>query len=443
MTTKIGRRAVLTGLSMSAASPLFGQAFPTNPDVVIIGAGSAGLSAGRVLQQAGVPFVIVEASGRVGGRAYTESTRLGQPIDVGCSWINGATNNPYAKLGYQNGFTMVDHSNADSDLFDLKGNRATGSDWVAYDNAWSAVLAALADAGRAGKDVPAASVIPDVPWGASVRSWMGAMDYGVTLDQVSTKSYWNSADAQPSYFVKEGLGTLVATLAEDLPISLNTPVRAIDYSGNGVRVETANGTINAKACLVTVSVGVLAAEKITFTPALPVEKQEAINDIPMGLLMKVPLMFDGARLDLGENNWVSYQLPEDKAGEGCFFVSWPCSWDYMMGFIGGSFAWNLYAEGQDAVVDYAMEELIRNVGSDARKHFKGGYATDWADNPHVLGAYGAVRPGKYDARTKLGAPIDDKLYFGGEATGGSISALVNGAYMSGRFNAQQIVAALS
>ena len=114
-----------------------------------------------------------------------------------------------------------------------------------------------------------------------------------------------------------------------------------------------------------------------------------------------------------------------------------------MGFIGGSFAWNLYAEGQDAVVDYAMEELIRNVGSDARKHFKGGYATDWADNPHVLGAYGAVRPGKYDARTKLGAPIDDKLYFGGEATGGSISALVNGAYMSGRFNAQQIVAALS
>ncbi|MEM9240380.1 MAG: NAD(P)/FAD-dependent oxidoreductase [Pseudomonadota bacterium] len=442
MTVKIGRRAVLAGLTAIGASPLMAQSIPTNPDVVVIGAGSAGLAAGRVLQQAGVSFVIVESSDRVGGRAYTETGRLGQPIDVGCSWVNGANNNPYAKLGYEKGFTMVDHSNADSDLFDMDGNPATGSDWVAYDKAWGAILEAMADAGRSGKDVSAASVIPDVPWGASVRSWMGAMDYGVTLDQVSTKSYWNSADSQPSYFVKEGLGTLVATLAEGMPISLNTPVTAIDYSGDGVTVETASGTIRAKACLVTVSVGVLAAEKIKFTPALPVEKQEAINDIPMGLLMKVPLMFDGARFDLGENNWVTYQLPENKAGEGCFFVSWPCGWDYMMGFIGGQFAWDLYGEGQDAVVDYAMDELVKFAGSDAKKRFKGGYASDWADNPNVLGAYGAVRPGKYGARAKLGAPINEKLFFGGEATGGAISALVHGAYMSGRFNAQQIVAAL-
>ncbi|MEL7396863.1 MAG: FAD-dependent oxidoreductase, partial [Pseudomonadota bacterium] len=216
MTVKIGRRAVLAGLTAIGASPLMAQSIPTNPDVVVIGAGSAGLAAGRVLQQAGVSFVIVESSDRVGGRAYTETGRLGQPIDVGCSWVNGANNNPYAKLGYEKGFTMVDHSNADSDLFDMDGNPATGSDWVAYDKAWGAILEAMADAGRSGKDVSAASVIPDVPWGASVRSWMGAMDYGVTLDQVSTKSYWNSADSQPSYFVKEGLGTLVATLAEGM-----------------------------------------------------------------------------------------------------------------------------------------------------------------------------------------------------------------------------------
>ncbi len=207
-------------------------------------------------------------------------------------------------------------------------------------------------------------------------------------------------------------------------------------------METANGTINAKACLVTVSTGVLAAEKIKFTPALPIAKQEAINDIPMGLLMKVPLMFDGARFDLGENNWVTYQLPEDKPGEGCFFVSWPCGWDYMMGFIGGQFAWDLYAEGQDAVVDYAMSELVHFVGSDARKSFKGGYASDWADNPNVLGAYGALRPGKYGARVKLGEPLDNKVFFAGEATAGAVSALVNGAYMSGSFNARQIAASL-
>ena len=113
-----------------------------------------------------------------------------------------------------------------------------------------------------------------------------------------------------------------------------------------------------------------------------------------------------------------------------------------MGFIGGPFAWDLYADGQDAVVDYALGELVRCVGSDAKKRFKGGYASEWADNPNTLGAYGAFRPGTYGVRAKLGAPIDDKVFFGGEATGGAISALVNGAYMSGRFNAQQIVNAL-
>ncbi len=443
MATNIGRRAVLAGLGIAGATPLWAQqSIPANPDVVIIGAGSAGLAAGRVLKQAGVSFVIVEAANRVGGRAYTESAKLGQPVDVGCSWVNGANNNPYAKLGYENGFTMIEHTNADSDLFDLDGNEASASEWAAYDQAWDAILTAMAKAGRAGKDVAASTVIPDVPYGASVRSWLGAMDYGTTLDNVSTKSYWNSSSSQPSYFVAEGLGTLVATLADGLPISLSNPVKAIDYSGPGVKVETVNGTIEAKACLVTVSVGVLAAEKIKFTPALPVEKQEAINDIPMGLLMKVPLMFDGARLDLGENNWVTYRLPEDKPGEGCFFVSWPCGYDYLMGFIGGQFAWDLYAEGQDAVVDYAMGELVHFAGSDARKRFVKGYASDWADNPNVLGAYGAVRPGKYGARAKLGAPVQDKLFFGGEAAGGAISALVHGAYMSGRFNAQQIIAAL-
>ncbi len=246
MAHELGRRAVLAGLGVTGATSLFAQSIPANPDVVIIGAGSAGLAAGRTLQQAGVSFVIVEAADRVGGRAYTESGRLGQPVDVGCSWINGANNNPYTKLGFENGFELIDHSNADSDLFDIDGNRASGSDWVAYNDAWGEILDAMAEAGRAGKDVPAASVIPDVPWGASVRSWMGSMDYGVTLDQVSTKSYWNSADAQPSYFVKEGLGTLVATLAEGLPISLNTPVTAVIAVGNRVSPVPPHGSGRAR-----------------------------------------------------------------------------------------------------------------------------------------------------------------------------------------------------
>lgn len=435
------RRAVLAGLAASAATPLFAQSLPTNPDVVIVGAGSAGLSAGRVLRDAGISFVIVESADRVGGRAWTETTSFGQPVDHGCSWIQGAPNNPYAKIGKLKKFTLVDHSDPGFHLFNLEGQPANASDWEAFGSAWNSAVEAISKAGRANEDVSIASVVPDMPYAAMVKSDL-ALSYGMDTENISTKEWWSGAESDPQYLVKEGLGSIVALLAEGLPISLNTAVTRIDTSGDGVSVETTDGTIRAKACLLTVSTGVLNAGKIKFTPELPVWKQEAIANIPMGLLMKIPLMFDGARLGLNDNYWAQYRMPEDQPGEAVSFLAWPCGLDYIMAFAGGDFAWNLYAEGQQAVVDYALNELVRLVGSDARKHFKGGFASDWADNPNVLGAYGVVKPGAFNARREIGKPIDDKLFFGGEAAAGALVQLVNGAYENGRANAQQIVALL-
>jgi len=96
-----------------------------------------------------------------------------------------------------------------------------------------------------------------------------------------------------------------------------------------------------------------------------------------------------------------------------------------------------------AVVDYALEQLVRCVGSDARKHFVKGFATDWADNPLTRGAYGAVRPGAWGARAVLAEPLAEKLFFAGEAMGGAISALVNGAFVSGRSAARAMARALA
>ncbi|MGX0879568.1 monoamine oxidase [Roseovarius sp. MBR-154] len=443
MTDTLSRRAVLVGMTLAGATPLLAQTLPTNPDVIIIGAGAAGMGAARELHKRGLSVVIVEAAPRVGGRAYTESATLGAPVDHGCSWISGATHNPFTQIGKKAGFTLVDHTTADTDLFDIDGNRASDADWAAYDRAWGALIRAVERAGAAGQDVPAASVVRDMPFGAAVQSWTGAMDYGVDFDQLSTADYYHGSESQPSYIVKEGLGAVVATLAEGLPVALDTTVQAVDWSGPGVAVETLRGTLRARACLVTVSTGVLNAGTIRFTPALPARKLQAAAEIPMGLLMKVPMLFDGARLGLGENNWVTYDIPADKAGEACYFVAWPCGHDYLFGNIGGQFAWDLYAQGQDAVVDFALEALVHCVGSDARKHFVKGFATDWADNPLTLGAYGAVRPGAWGARKVLAEPLAERLFFAGEAMGGATSALVNGAFKSGKSTAKAIARALA
>lgn len=424
-------------------NPHLSDQIPTNPDVVIVGAGSAGFGAARRLMKAGKSVVVLEAADRVGGRAWTQSDSFGVPVDIGASWISGADKNPYTKVARKKGFTLVEHTNAGTDLFRSDGSRASKQDFKDFAKDGKSVQKAINKAAKKGRDVAAADVIPgELPWAGAVQSWLGPMDYGVDFDQISTMDDWHGGSDQPSYFVREGLGAVVATKADGLPIKLNTKVTHVDWSGDGVRVETSGGTITAKACLITVSTGVLASSAIKFTPALPVEKMEAVHALPMGLLVKVPMMFDGARLGLGDNNWVTYQVPPDMPAKACYFIAWPCGQDYLFGNIGGRLGWELSREPSDVTVDFAMEELIKLVGSDARKHFIKGFRTDWANDPLALGAYAAVKPGHFGVRKILEAPVGERLFFAGEAMGGGHSALVSGAYNSGKRAARKIVKAL-
>ena len=294
--------------------------------------------------------------------------------------------------------------------------------------------------GKKGIDIPARDVIPgDLPWAGAVQAWLGPMDYGVEFDQISTLEDWYGESDQPSAFVAEGLGTVVMAEAEGLPISLNTPVLEIDWSGQGVRVVTANGSISAKACIITVSTGVLIDEGIKFTPALPAERMEALHGVPMGLLMKVPMLFDGARLGLGENHWVTSWIPNELPMKACYFIAWPCSADYLFGNIGGELGWELSREDPQVAVNFALDELVKLVGSDARKHFLKGVRTDWANDPYVRGSYGCVRPGHAGVRGKtLAKPIGDRLFFAGEACDVEYPGFVHGAWDSGRRTANKL-----
>lgn len=114
----------------------------------------------------------------------------------------------------------------------------------------------------------------------------------------------------------------------------------------------------------------------------------------------------------------------------------------MVGFVGGGFGWVLSGAGQNEAVEFALGEVVKIVGSDAHKHFVKGHLTKWADNPNTLGAYAAALPGEYGARSDLARPIGGKLFFAGEALGGSHVALCAGAHKSGEAVARQIVASL-
>ncbi len=427
----------MAGVFSSVAMPKAGAALPSDPDVIIIGAGSAGIGAARRLMALGRSVVVIEAAGRIGGRAYTESDTFGVPYDQGCAWLQGPRGLPHLDVVRDKGFTKVDHSLADEAFF-VDGRPATAAETSAYERS----AAALYDDVWGKGDVAASAVIKDRPHMAAAKTWL-TMGHAVDMENLSTADV-NAYEAyQVNYLIKEGLGRIVSELGKAIPVKLNCAATLIDWSGQGVRVETTDGTLTAGACIVTVSTGVLASGAIRFLPDLPVEKQQAVADVPMGLFTKIALQFDGERFGLTDNNWLSYDVPPEQTGQGCYFITWPTGTDLAVGMLGGDHAWDVTRQGADVAIDLALETFAGLVGSKARQHFIKGHMSDWHANPHTLGAYAAARPGRFAARDILKEPLDQRVFFAGEAVAVPLAALCSGAHLSGEATADTVHAVLS
>ncbi|MFY9212692.1 MAG: NAD(P)/FAD-dependent oxidoreductase [Aestuariivita sp.] len=436
----LSRRTALGIIGSIVATPALANLPSGDVDVVVIGAGIAGLSAARVLIDAGHTVTVIEAADRIGGRAYTDTETFGVPFDHGCAEINHAHMNPWAAYAKRAGFDLHDATNAGSTYY-VDGVLANSAQRAAYNRAWGAVTSALAKAGEAGLDVAASSVLPEAMTGmGAAQTWIGPMDWAVDFKDLSTADYWNSEDSSQNYWVPAGLGAVVADFGAGMPVFLNTPAARVDWSGQGVQVETSNGTIRAKACICTVSTGVLNSGAIRFGNGLPAWKEQAINDVPMGLLAKVALEFKDTRLGLIPNRWLDYYVPDEMPAEASYFLTWPFEYPYVVGFIGGDFGWELSRAGEADAIDFVLGEIVEIAGSDARNQFVKGKLTDWATNPLVLGGYGAARPGRHSARADLARPVEDRLFFAGEAMATPFNALCSGAFFSGRDAAKDVMA---
>ena len=305
MPMKLSRRGFLSTASATLAAPAVVRAATGDVDVVVVGAGSAGLAAAHTLINAGYSVMILEAAARIGGRAHTDSTTFGMPFDRGCSWIHSSDVNPYTPYAREYGFTLESHDGAKEAMF-VGHREPTSSEWSAYDRGWRRTREGLSDAGEEGLDVPASEVVPNgIPWSGVSQTWTGPMSMGMDFADLSPVDWWSLSTTKPNLEVKEGFGTVVARFGADLPVTLNAPVTEIDDTGPSVRVESAAGTVSTKAVIVTVSTGVLAAESIRFTPGLPDTTLGAIENMPMGLLAKVPLLFDGYHFGLKPNEWLA------------------------------------------------------------------------------------------------------------------------------------------
>ncbi len=426
------RRAALLGAAGMAT--LGAARWSGDPDVVVIGAGSAGIAAARTAQAQGLTVVVLEAMDRIGGRAFTDTATFGSPFDVGCAWLHKADDNPYTDYARAEGFSLHAHE------YDLErvwlGPRAGSAEAVnAAEEAMSeAISGAAADV--------AASTVVDVssPEQEAAGDYLGALDMAVDLDELSTFDYANADDLAPNFLCAEGYGSIVAHRGRGLPVSLNTPVRRVRWDGPGAVVETDAGSIRARAVIVTASTGVLASGAIRFTPELPITTQDAIADIPMGMLAKIPLQIRDQRFGLEPFTDV---LLARRGRRDLYFLSFPFASDLMVGFVGGDLGWELSAAGEAAAIDFATQGLVEMFGSNAASAVVKGALTPWASNPWTRGAYAAASPGRYEARQTLARPIADRIFFAGEALAGGLIQTCGGAWRSGEAAAMAVRTALT
>lgn len=397
----------------------------TDVDVVIVGAGCAGLAAAKRLLAQGLTVTVVEAMDRIGGRAWTTTTDFGTPFDIGCAWIHAADRNPFFSEAVAAGWTLQHHDMALDHLWFGK-RKATAAEMAAEARA-AAELAACIERHKDASDRLSTLVEACHSLRASA-TFAGPMDYGVDDDEISVTDFRSAADLDPNYFTREGFGALIHRWGADVPVTLSTPVRRIRWDGPGVEVETDRGTIRARAVIVTVSTGVLAFEDIAFTPDLPDEHLEAICDLPMGLLTKVPVRIEGTRLGLEPFDDL---LLERHARHDLYFLAFPFDTDLMVGFVGGDFAWEMEAAGRAAAVDFVTDRLVDIFGSDLRRAVTAGTMTNWSAERHVRGAYAAARPGKAQAREVLARPVGERIWFAGEALAGGLKQTAGGARLSG------------
>ncbi|ONG55688.1 hypothetical protein BKE38_08880 [Pseudoroseomonas deserti] len=410
-------------------------------DLLVIGAGAAGIAAARTAQAAGRSLLVLEARDRVGGRAWTDATTLGAPFDLGATWLHEAGANPLTPLAL--GAAPFDHDTVRSHRCFIGDRPATAAEMADYDATYGRFhghLAARRAPGRsAGEAAPQGG-----PWDATVAHWEGEVICAAPLGAMDLDDFLDTQLSGPNLLLPGGLGPLLESLAAALPIRFGAVVERVDWSAPRIAVEGSFGRVTAGALVVTIPTSLLAGEAIRFDPPLPADILQAAHDLPLGLLSKIGLKAAGPdRLDLPDFGGLERQVA-DPADPAMSFVAWPFGQDHVMGFLGGEAASALSGQGTAAFHAHALAELRRAFGRRAEQAIRTDVAAmhDWGADPFARGAYSHARPGRAAARVTLATPLEQgRLCFAGEACHPRYAATLAGAWDSGRQAAQAAIAA--
>lgn len=401
-------------------------AIPRDADIVVIGAGAAGIAAARRLAAANLRVVVLEASDRVGGRCQTDLATFGIPFDRGARWLYGLDSNPVAKLARSVGMEI--YAAPQSQKIRIGRRYARSGEVEDYLASQVRANRAIQDPNRK-SDMAALDALP-----RDLGSWQGTLAFALgpaaiskDLKEVSAFDLARQEPRDAGAFCRQGLGTLLAKLAEAVPVSLSTPVTRLEWQGRNLELQTPAGRLTPRAVIVTASTSVLASGNLKFVPDLPKRQLDAIGKLTLGSYDHIALELAGNPLGLQRDDVVIEQSDSDRTALLLANVggSSVCLID-----VAGNFGRELSGQGNDAMIAFAIDWLTKLYGSDIKAALKRRAVTRWNAAPYVGGAMSSAAIGSQGARRILAESLGG-LFFAGEATHETLAGTVAGAWDSG------------
>ncbi|HZN35195.1 MAG TPA: NAD(P)/FAD-dependent oxidoreductase [Pirellulaceae bacterium] len=434
---------------------------PDRADVVVVGAGAAGVFALRELVRGGLTAIGLEARNRIGGRIFTRRTLARHPLELGAEFVHGP-NNIVHQLAAEYGLTLVPHAGTAYSWWD--GQLVPDDRLPRPPLAVLQEIRGLAERRRrsGGGAMPLAEFLgtPELSEiferSAVTRRYVDQLiknDHSVEPTSLTLEG-WLEPDVtgfEANYRIDEGYSALLhrAAEADDLDIRLNRPVKRIEWEPGRVTCYASGAAVRSRAAIVTLPLGVLQQGDVEFDEPLPRSKVEALESLLPGKAFKMHTSFHALRG--GRPFWPAGLAFLTSALDSQ--LHWPASQERRRGqrhllthLVGGDAADRF---GQHPDPPQAMlNQLVHMFGnSRIRELFVRAEWRAWHTDPYSRSGYSAF-PSDADlgARQALGQSVMDTLFFAGEAVGvkgrpGNVAS-VHGAIESGIQCARDAIASL-
>ena len=439
--TGVTRRSAVAGLVSTVSCPaIAGLQLQPDFDVLIVGAGAAGVAAARRIAGSGRTFAILEASDRRGGRCFTDRRAFDQPYDAGAYLIHLPDRSSLPKLAVQKGIELY----PDPQLQQIRifGRKGFERDLERLYTDRVSCNTAISNAAAGKDEISCAEALPkDLgDWRPTMEFILGPYRFGADLQDLSAKEYAASIYRNPASLCRQGVGFLIERLAIGIPIKFFSPVTLVDWGDRSVALQAGAGAVTARAVIVTASTAVLASGKIKFKPNLPAPYWKAVETLKLGSYDHVAIEFNGNPLGLDPNEVVFEKATDNKTA--ALFANLHGTRLSIL-LVGGKMGAELAEQGDSAMKAFALDWISRVFGSNINKAVLRTHTTSWNKQPWALGAFSSAHPGAQEARQILSQPLNDRIWFAGEAVNQTLWGTVGGAWRDGERAADAVIGRLN